>query len=31
MFELEIMPVKKRIGDSTVRMLTYNGSVPARR
>jgi FtsP/CotA-like multicopper oxidase with cupredoxin domain len=27
-FELEIMPVKKRIGDATVRMLTYNGSVP---
>jgi FtsP/CotA-like multicopper oxidase with cupredoxin domain len=25
---LEIMPVKKRIGDATVRMLTYNGSVP---
>jgi FtsP/CotA-like multicopper oxidase with cupredoxin domain len=27
-FELEIVPVKKRIGDATVRMLTYNGSVP---
>ena len=27
-FELEILPVKKRIGDATVRMLTYNGSVP---
>jgi FtsP/CotA-like multicopper oxidase with cupredoxin domain len=27
-FELEIMPVKKRIADSTVRMLSYNGSVP---
>jgi FtsP/CotA-like multicopper oxidase with cupredoxin domain len=27
-FELEIMPVKKRLGDATVRMLTYNGSVP---
>jgi FtsP/CotA-like multicopper oxidase with cupredoxin domain len=27
-FELEIMPVKERIGDATVRMLTYNGSVP---
>ena len=27
-FELEIMPVKKRIGDATVRMLSYNGSVP---
>jgi FtsP/CotA-like multicopper oxidase with cupredoxin domain len=27
-FELEIVPVKKRIGDATVRMLSYNGSVP---
>jgi FtsP/CotA-like multicopper oxidase with cupredoxin domain len=27
-YELEIIPVKKRIGDATVRMLTYNGSVP---
>jgi FtsP/CotA-like multicopper oxidase with cupredoxin domain len=27
-FELEIMPVNKRIGDATVRMLAYNGSVP---
>jgi FtsP/CotA-like multicopper oxidase with cupredoxin domain len=27
-FDLEIMPVKKRIGDATVRMLAYNGSVP---
>ena len=27
-FELEIKPVKKRIGDGMVRMLTYNGSVP---
>jgi FtsP/CotA-like multicopper oxidase with cupredoxin domain len=27
-FELEIIPVKKRIGGATVRMLTYNGSVP---
>jgi FtsP/CotA-like multicopper oxidase with cupredoxin domain len=27
-FELEIMPVKKKIGDATVRMLAYNGSVP---
>jgi FtsP/CotA-like multicopper oxidase with cupredoxin domain len=27
-FALEIMPVKKQIGDATVRMLTYNGSVP---
>jgi FtsP/CotA-like multicopper oxidase with cupredoxin domain len=27
-FELEITPVKKQIGDATVRMLAYNGSVP---
>jgi FtsP/CotA-like multicopper oxidase with cupredoxin domain len=27
-FELEIIPVKKRVGDATVRMLAYNGSVP---
>jgi FtsP/CotA-like multicopper oxidase with cupredoxin domain len=27
-FELEIAPVKKRIGDATVRMLAYNGSIP---
>jgi FtsP/CotA-like multicopper oxidase with cupredoxin domain len=27
-FELEILPVKKRIGDATVRMLAYNSSVP---
>jgi FtsP/CotA-like multicopper oxidase with cupredoxin domain len=27
-FALEITPVKKRIGDATVRMLAYNGSVP---
>src|SRR5262249_61561592 len=27
-FQLEIVPVKKRIGDATVRMLAYNGSVP---
>src|ERR671936_1398002 len=27
-FDLEISPVKKRIGDATVRMLSYNGSVP---
>ena len=27
-FELEIAPVKKQIGDATVRMLAYNGSVP---
>jgi FtsP/CotA-like multicopper oxidase with cupredoxin domain/cation diffusion facilitator CzcD-associated flavoprotein CzcO len=26
--ELEIMPVRKRIGDATVRMLGYNGSIP---
>jgi FtsP/CotA-like multicopper oxidase with cupredoxin domain len=26
--ELEIVPVKKQIGDATVRMLAYNGSVP---
>jgi len=27
-FALEIVPVRKRIGDATVRMLAYNGSVP---
>ncbi len=27
-FELEIAPVAKRIGDATVRMLAYNGSIP---
>jgi FtsP/CotA-like multicopper oxidase with cupredoxin domain len=27
-FDLEIFPVAKRIGDATVRMLTYNGSIP---
>ena len=27
-YELDIVPVKKEIGDATVRMLTYNGSVP---
>src|SRR5215831_14562853 len=27
-FRLEILPVKKRIGDATVRMLAYNGSIP---
>jgi FtsP/CotA-like multicopper oxidase with cupredoxin domain len=27
-FELEVAPVAKRIGDATVRMLAYNGSVP---
>jgi FtsP/CotA-like multicopper oxidase with cupredoxin domain len=26
--ELEIAPVRKRIGDATVRMLAYNGSIP---
>ncbi len=27
-FDLEIAPVRKRIGDTTVRMLAYNGSIP---
>jgi FtsP/CotA-like multicopper oxidase with cupredoxin domain len=27
-FHLEIAPVRKRIGEATVRMLAYNGSVP---
>ena len=27
-FELHIAPVSKRIGDATVRMLAYNGSIP---
>jgi FtsP/CotA-like multicopper oxidase with cupredoxin domain len=27
-FELTIAPVAKRIGDATVRMLAYNGSIP---
>src|SRR5215471_12749568 len=27
-FDLEIVPVRKRIGDATVRMLAYNGSIP---
>jgi FtsP/CotA-like multicopper oxidase with cupredoxin domain len=27
-YSLEIAPVRKRIGDATVRMLAYNGSVP---
>src|SRR5215208_4439425 len=27
-FELRIAPVSKRIGDATVRMLSYNGSIP---
>ena len=26
--ELEVAPVRKRIGDATVRMLAYNGSIP---
>src|SRR5436309_12608206 len=27
-FELTIAPVAKRMGDATVRMLAYNGSIP---
>jgi FtsP/CotA-like multicopper oxidase with cupredoxin domain len=27
-YDLEIAPVRKQIGDATVRMLAYNGSVP---
>jgi FtsP/CotA-like multicopper oxidase with cupredoxin domain len=27
-FELRVAPVAKRIGDTTVRMLAYNGSIP---
>ena len=27
-FDLRIGPVQKRIGDATVRMLAYNGSIP---
>ena len=27
-FSLEIIPVAKRLGDTTVRMLAYNGSIP---
>jgi FtsP/CotA-like multicopper oxidase with cupredoxin domain len=27
-FDMEIGPVTKRLGDSTVRMLAYNGSIP---
>ena len=27
-FELEITAVSKRLGDATVRMLAYNGSIP---
>ena len=28
LFELRIAPVAKRVGDATVRMLAYNGSIP---
>ena len=28
LFDLEIAPVAKRLGDATVRMLAYNGSIP---
>ena len=27
-YTLHIAPVSKRIGDATVRMLAYNGSIP---
>ena len=27
-FDLRIAPVAKRVGDATVRMLAYNGSIP---
>ena len=27
-FDLRIAPVAKRIGETTVRMLAYNGSIP---
>src|SRR5688500_4030693 len=27
-FDLRVAPVAKRLGDSTVRMLAYNGSIP---
>ena len=27
-FDLRIAPVSKRLGDATVRMLAYNGSIP---
>jgi FtsP/CotA-like multicopper oxidase with cupredoxin domain len=27
-FDLEIVPVSKRVGEATVRMLAYNGSIP---
>jgi hypothetical protein len=30
-FELEIAAVAKRLGDATVRMLAYNGSIPGPR
>ena len=30
-FDLRVAPVTKQIGDATVRMLAYNGSVPGRR
>jgi hypothetical protein len=26
--ELQVAPVTKRLGDATVRMLAYNGSIP---
>ena len=28
LFELRIAPVTKQLGDATVRMLAYNGSIP---
>ena len=28
--DLEISPVAKQLGDATVRMLSYNGSIPVR-
>ena len=27
-FELQVAPVTKRLGEATVRMLAYNGSIP---
>ena len=30
-FDLRIAPVAKKLGEATVRMLAYNGSVPGRR
>ncbi len=27
-YDLRVAPVTKRIGDATVRMLAYNGSIP---